>query len=104
MQEVKNHYDWLDRHIETIFRKVGINTNIYSRGIVSAHGDKCYSYKQLWSEYNIPFHHGVAIYLIGRCNPFRQETSQDGVYFCDIDKWVVKNYKRFKQFLPSDAY
>jgi len=94
-----NHYHWLDKNINIFFNSVLGNTVDYT-GMISSHGDKCYSYQKRWEEAGIPFPHGVAIYLLGRTPPFDKETGMDKCLYVGADKWVIENYSRFKKHLP----
>jgi len=93
-----SQYDWLEENLQTFFVRVGV---LCSNGIISAHGDKCSSYRDLFSKANIPFTHGVAIYLLTYCLPYSSEVREtaDGRWV-DPSHWVVINYDRFKDFLP----
>lgn len=59
-----NHYDWLDENLPAFFSNLGIDLNKRCAGIITAHGDKCYGYKDYWERNGVPFYHGVAIYLL----------------------------------------
>jgi len=91
---MKNHYDWLEKYLPDFFKKQGLDFKNYC-GIISAHGDKCYSYRAIWHSYNIPFEHGIAIYLLSYCFPFSEEVRNTKNGWVKPDQWVVNNYDRF---------
>lgn len=95
-----SHYDYLEEHLPTIFEKVGINWD-WNAGIIGAHGDKCYGYRDRWEEAGIPFEHGVAIYLMTYCRPYGNEVRQTENSWVDAWSWVIDNYDRFKEHLPE---
>lgn len=95
-----NHYDYLEAHLPEFFRAIGLGWEA-NAGIISAHGDKAYSYRYTWEELGIPFAHGVALYLLTYCYPFDLEVRQtEGGWVAPKD-WVVDNYERFKYHLPE---
>ena len=92
---MRNHYHWLEVNLLDFFRKLPelktqVDSGWLNEGIISAHGDKCYSYRDTWAKAGIPFEHGVAIYLLTYMKPWCNEA----------DNWVVDNYSRFKDLLP----
>ena len=97
-----NHYKWLEKHLPDFFRKVGVNWN-NNCGIITAHGDKCYSYRTTFEKAGISFPHGVAIYLLTYCNPFADEVRETkNGWVAPID-WIVENKNRFLPLLtPID--
>ena len=80
------------------FEAVGVSFD-ENAGIVSCHGDKCYGYQHQWEENNIPFEHGVAIYLLTYVRPYGHEVRDTTDGWIDPGNWVVKNYSRFKEHL-----
>ena len=94
-----NHYKWLDEHLMDFFEELGLNTDWYNRGIIGAHGDKCYGYASKWEDAGIPFPHGVAIYFLTYIDPWAKETRETVNGWVDAGSWVVKNYDRFKDKL-----
>lgn len=97
------HYKYLDKHLPAFFKKLGIDMNRNCAGIVSAHGDKCYSYRSQWEKEGIAFPHGVAIYLLSYVNPFANESRETKDGWVDVCQWVIKNKDRFLPLLePID--
>lgn len=96
-----NHYKWLEKNLPDFMNKLGIDFEKRCCGIITAHGDKCDSYKSRWSKAGIPFPHGVAIYFLSYLKPFSEEVRQTESGFVEVGKWVIDNYPKFKQFLPN---
>jgi len=72
------------------------------RGMIAAHGDKCYGYRDQWAKAGIPFEHGVAIYLLTYISPFSHEVREsDSGKWVAPDGWVKDNYVRFQEHLPA---
>lgn len=61
-----SHYDYLDALLNPFWKLVFDKTadDMWCGGIVSAHGDKAYSYKDEWKEAGIPFARGVLLFLL----------------------------------------
>jgi hypothetical protein len=94
-----NHYEYLDKHLPKFFESVGVSFE-NNAGIITAHGDKCYSYRGKWSDAGIPFEHGVAIYLLTYVRPFSQECRETENGWKDPCEWVIENYEKFSLLLP----
>lgn len=88
-------------NLDTFLKRVGINVD-WSAGLITAHGDKCYGYKWRWEEENIPFEHGVAIYLLTYFKEYdiREQYERSGKWI-DPGQWVIDNYARFRPYLPE---
>jgi hypothetical protein len=97
----KNHYDYCDKTLANFWDALGINYhNKFSpEGITTAHGDKCYSYKDIWEKNGISFNHGVAIYLLSYIKPYSTEVRETSNGWVDPCEWVINNYTKFKPFL-----
>jgi hypothetical protein len=97
-----NHYDWLDKYFPKFLAKLGIDFDARCPGIIIAHGDKCYTFKYEWKRAGIPFHYGVAIYLLTYLRPWsnaiNQRTINGWIHPCD---WVITEYKRFESLLKE---
>lgn len=100
----RNHYRWLEKHLPQFFEDIGLSWK-NNQGIISAHGDKGYTYRDLWEKNNIPFNHGIAIYLLSYCDPFwfycRRTHKKE---WLPVEQWVIDNYCEFKEYLadPED--
>jgi len=86
-----NHYKWLDKNLEDFWQSVFGKSldETGCAGIVSAHGDKCYQYKNKWLEAGIPFFYGVAIYFL----TYTKEIGDIPKY--ESSQWVIDNYDKY---------
>ena len=98
-----SHYNWLDENFQKFFDNINVNKEEQELncGIISAHGDKCYSYRDRWKINGIPFEHGVALYLLTYINPWSNEVRMEPGWWVDPWRWVIDNYKLFKKYLPK---
>lgn len=96
-----NHYKWLEQNLLPFRDKLNIPNYKMSLGIIS-HGDKCYQYMEMWRNHNIPFQHGVLIYLLSYVEPYSRECRElpDGKWISP-GCWVRDNYNRFKPYIPE---
>lgn len=101
MNKYDNHYNYLSEHLADFLRQMVPIRRISSRGLISAHGDKCYGYRDLWEKAGIPFHKGVAIYLLTYCRPYSQEVRETEKGWVQTENWIVENKDRFLPFLPD---
>jgi|RifCSP13_1_1023834.scaffolds.fasta_scaffold241654_2 hypothetical protein len=95
----KSHYDYLDQHLPAFFVAMGLSWE-WNQGIISAHGDKAYGYRYEWQEAGLHFYHGVAIYLLSYCKPFRDESRETANGWVPVHEWVLDNAHRFLPYLP----
>jgi hypothetical protein len=105
-----NHYKWLERNFEPWLKTIPeLQANKQyegCKGMITAHGDKCSSYKHLWAADGIKFEHGVALYLLSYLPPFSASV-RDGsktTKFVNPWEWVIKMYETrfedsFKDFI-----
>lgn len=95
-----NHYHWLEKHFQTFLENLGIEGDY--RGLIGAHGDKCYGFQHVFEEHGVEFSHGVAIYLLTHMGPFSEEVRQrpDGS-FVRFPDWFVREKDRFLKHLPA---
>ena len=95
-----NHYKWLEKHLPAFFEKVGISFDNHA-GIIGAHGDKCYGYRDIFEVHGIEFPHGVAIFLLSYCSPYSKEVrAVEGIGWVPVEDWIVANKDRFLLMLP----
>ena len=99
----RSHYDWLDEHLVGFLLAAGVAKHHADEGIISAHGDKGYSYKHMWQDAGIHFYHGMALYLLLRCPPYYGEVWDNGHLKQNPGDWVAANYERFRKLLPELA-
>lgn len=95
-----SHYDWLNEHFEEFLEALGGDWRTCG-GIISAHGDKCYSYRDIWYAAGIPFSHGVAIYLLSYIAPWYKEVRDTDNGWVDPFQWVIDSYPKFKKYLTT---
>lgn len=90
----RSHYDYLNSVIERFWMKVFGKTmdEMWCSAIVTEHGDKCSGYRYEWNDSDIPFFHGVLLYLL-------TYTKIMDVPKDESSEWVVKNYERFKPMI-----
>lgn len=97
----RSHYKWLDRNLWQFFKKIGIPQD-GNAGIISAHGDKGYQYREAWKAAGIPFEHGMAVFLASYCRPYSDEVRQTSSGWVNTDSWVVEKYGEWRELLnPS---
>jgi hypothetical protein len=97
-----NHYDYLDKNFFDFLRKLGLSEDTIEGncGIVRAHGDKGYGYRYFWEEKGIPFHKGMALYLLSYIRPFSKTCRETEKGWVDPGKWVVKKANELMYLLP----
>lgn len=102
---MSDHYDYLMQHFVTFYQKLcqveglPVNSGI-NDGLIIAHGDKCYQYREEWAEGGLSFEHGVAIYLLSFISPWSSEVRETPQGWVKVAKWVVLNARRFLPHLP----
>lgn len=94
-----NHYKWLDKHLNTFWIAVfGQTLEEYGfAGVVGAHGDKGSQYKDEWLEQQIPFPHGMALYMLTYTDKMDRPKYESA-------EWVIDNYKWYVDLLPEIDY
>ena len=97
--EHRSHYTWLEKNLQEFFARAGVKDT--NNGIIVAHGDKCYSYQDIWEQAGVPFEHGVAIYFLTYISPFRTEVRETVDGWTDPSKWVIQNYARFAKYFEG---
>lgn len=62
----KSHYDYMDEVLPLFWPRVFGKTLEATGccGIVGAHGDKAYQYRDQWKALGVPFYHGVLLYML----------------------------------------
>ena len=97
----KSHYDYLEAHLPVFLDNVKVKGGWeWNRGLISAHGDKADEYRDRWEKAGIHFYHGVAIYLLTYCSPFKKECRETKEGWKNPGDWVIENAHRFLHFLP----
>lgn len=89
--EFESHYTYLDAMLEPFWNQAFSQTpdEMYCAGIVGAHGDKCYSYRDQWEKEGIPFHVGALLYLLTYTKAFEDNEKSNSC------QWVIDNYYRY---------
>ena len=92
-----SHYDYCDAVIEKFWMNVFGNTpeGTNCGGIVAAHGDKAYGYKRTWEDANIPFYHGVLLFLLTYTKELGDTPKHES---CD---WVIRNYPKYQPLIEK---
>jgi hypothetical protein len=104
-EKTTNHYRWLDNHFPAFVKKLE-EAHHYPdygdvRGLISAHGDKCYCYKSRWEKAGLHFYHGVAIFLLTYLNPWSDEVCETKDGCVDTCDWILSNRDKFLPFLDK---
>ena len=92
-----NHYDYLNNHLKDFYSNFGLEVV----GDISAHGDKCYGYREDFEKNGIPFNKGVAIYLLTYKRPFDEEVRNTKNGWVNPIDWIVTNKDKFLHLLPD---
>lgn len=96
-----SHYDWLGEHLLGVLVRLGVpRPEVQFSGLLSAHGDKFYSYEDRCVREGLHFFHGVGIYLLTHCVPFSREVRETVGGWVDPIEWVFGSKDRFLPFFP----
>ena len=101
MKKYENHYKYLDKMTKKTFEALEINYEMLYAGIVVAHGDKCYSYRDYWLENGISFNRGALIYLLSHTSKYRRESRDTPNGWKPVEDWVVESYDKFEDLIIS---
>lgn len=88
-----SHYDYLKDHLKPFWNRVFEN-DFDPRGMISAHGDKAYGYKEYWEEHGIDFGRGMLLFLLTYAVLSYDETHTS-------KEWVVENYGKYKNIIEE---
>lgn len=106
MEHWFSHYKWLDVHLPKFFEDCKVRGGWdWNVGIVTAHGDKFYSYRSDFEKAGLHFAHGCAIGLLTYCYPYSTEVRDTHAGWVPVLDWVLEQHKsgRFAKFLiPVD--
>lgn len=92
-------YNLLERDFPIFLKNIGKENQVqFSNSIISCDADKCIQYRDIWEMNDIPFEHGVMIYLITKMSPYNEEARNT----ISASDFVIKYYKKFKQFIPEN--
>jgi len=97
----ESHYKWLERNLPRIFQTLELNPTCASSMIV-AHGDKCYGYEDYWRDtYGIPFHEGVAVYILSHIHPFSLTVRDTPHGWVNPGSWTVLKHDELRKKYPN---
>lgn len=91
-----NHYTWLQRNFITFLERLGFEDARWCDGLIVAHGDKGYQYKDRWAAEGVPFNQGMAIYLLTYLLPWSYSVRETNEGWVDPCEWVVKHYRQYQ--------
>ena len=100
VKDYLSYYDWLKEYLPEIFTRMGINWDTCG-GIIGAHGDKGYGYRDMWENAGLEFHKAMAVYLAGYVRPYADECRDVDGQWVDPSQWVVDNYHRFADVIEE---
>lgn len=96
---MENHYDYLDSNFKQFLECLGV-VDKTAPSLIRSHGDKCYSYKDIFEQNGVKFGQGVSIYLLTHIHPYSLEVRETENGWVDPFKWIVDNKDRFLKYLP----
>jgi hypothetical protein len=94
-----SHYDWLDAHFVEFARALNVPAAEYTHGLISAHGDKFYTYRNVFETAGLAFHEGVAIGLLSYISPYSRECRETEAGWVPVESWIIANKDRFLSIL-----
>lgn len=91
-----SHYDYLDVMLNPFWVKVFNKTadEMWFGGAVSAHGDKCYGYKNKWAKADINSYRGALLYLLTYTKVMDRPKHESS-------EWVIENYSRYLPMIEA---
>lgn len=96
---MKNHYNMLDEYFQKFAENMSINYPV--GGLISAHGDKFYYYRELFESNGLEFWQGVAIGLLSYVNPWAKEVRDTKNGFIKFEDWFAANKDKFVSAFPE---
>ena len=92
-----SHYDYLELVINEFWRGVfGKTTSeMWCAGIIGAHGDKAYGYKDQWDDAGIHFARGVLLFLLTYTKELGDTPKHES---CE---WVIANYQKYLPYIAE---
>lgn len=96
MQTYSSHYAYLEQNCKEFDIAIGLKLGNGTYDVISAHADKCYSYKSIWAEHDILFVHGVMLFLLSYIRPYSDTVRDTNNGFVAPVKWVTEMYKNDK--------
>jgi len=97
-----NHYKYLERVLPTFFEVCEVTGGWECNGgIIGAHGDKGYGYRDRWEQAGLKFPKAMAVYMLTYVAPYGHEVRETDNGWVDVADWVIDNYNRFADVLPE---
>lgn len=89
--EYNSHYNYLDNMLASFWIKVFGKTleETWNAGIITAHGDKCYGYKDDWKKAGIIFSRGAMLFLLTYTKELGDTPKHESC------QWVIDNYQHY---------
>lgn len=87
---------YMNAHTDAFMEKVFEGDEVYiksTRGMVSAHGDKTYQYKDFWERHGLEYKKAQIIYFLTYTKVMDRPKPES-------KEWVVDNYKKYQHLLP----
>jgi hypothetical protein len=93
----ENHYEFIERVGKYVSTTWGHPENpaLY----LTAHGDKCLQYKDLWEDNGVPFNHGAYVYLLSHMAAYSKNVRQTERGWVDPGQWVITYYQGNPEFV-----
>ena len=93
----ENHYQFIERVGKYVSEQWGHPENpaLY----LSAHGDKCQQYNDLWEKHGVPFNHGAYVYLLSHMAAYSQHVRNTERGWVDPGEWVIMYYQNNPGFV-----
>lgn len=92
-----DEYDELFKKFPVFLKNIGREDQVkYAESIIICDSDKCDQYRYVWEKNNIPYIHGVMIYLITKMQPYCTEARIS----LSASDFVIKHYNDFKDLMP----
>lgn len=93
----EDHYQFIERVGKYVSTKWGHPENpaLY----LTAHGDKCRQYKELWEKNGVPFNHGAYVYLLSHMAAYSKNVRQTERGWVDPGEWVIIYYQNNPGFV-----
>jgi hypothetical protein len=95
---------WIDDNFWDFLKELGIHKSMFEKyeRIIYSKIDLANHYKETFRRDEIPFYHGVCLFLLTYIPPWSAESGDigDGIYI-KVEDWIKSNYDFFKDKLPE---